>query len=234
MNAEFDCYIKNYRKNLDKSLALSGESSIYFAQYKAAKLKEWLTARANQPQTILDFGCGDGMMTSFVAKEFPRAQVYGVDPSPESIKVAQEQYPSMHFVVNSEKKSDLEFNDRMFDIVFAAGAFHHIPFEMHQGYLQEISRILKPDGVFVMFELNPFNPLTVRTFKRNPIDQNAVMLRPSYAKNLLKQTIPTASVETKFYCFYPNILKYLRWTEKFMTKISMGALYATIAQKKAR
>jgi len=234
MNAEFDCYIKDYRKNLDKSLALSGESSTYFAQYKAAKLREWLPARAKKAQTILDFGCGDGMMTSFVAQQFPMAKVYGVDPSPDSVKEAAEKYASIKFNVNYDEKPDLDFNDGMFDIVFAAGAFHHIPFERHIGYAQEIFRVLKPDGCLVMFELNPFNPLTVRTFKRNPIDQNATMLKPAYAKNLFKKIVPSAMIENKFYCFYPSILKYLRWTERFMTKIPVGALYATIVQKKSK
>lgn len=234
MNAEFDCYIKNYRKNLDKSLALSGESSDYFAQYKAKKLKEWLPACATKQQTILDFGCGDGVMTSFVAHEFPLAKVYGVDPSPASIKEAQEQFKHITFSVNYEDKPNLDYQDNFFDVIFAAGAFHHIPFEYHQGYLKEIFRILKPNGYFVMFELNPFNPLTVRTFKRNPIDQNATMLTPYYAKNSIKDCLSTAKVSVKFYCFYPKILKYLRWTEKFMTMIPMGALYAVIAAKDAK
>lgn len=228
MNAEFDCYIKDYRKNLDKSLALSGESSSYFAHYKAAKLKEWLPTRVAKVQSILDFGCGDGMMTSFVADFFPLAKVYGIDPSPDSIHVAQKSYPKLHFSVNYDEKPDINFPNGMFDIVFAAGAFHHIPFDRHDGYAKEIFRVLKPDGCFVMFELNPFNPLTVRTFKRNPIDQNATMLAPKYARNFLRTLMPQGIIETKFYCFYPSILKYLRWSERFMTKIPCGALYATI------
>ncbi len=234
MNAEFDCYIKNYRKNLDNSLALSGESSTYFAQYKAKKLKEWLLSRANRSQTILDFGCGDGMMTAFVAEEFPLATVFGVDPSSDSIKEAQEQFPKIKFALNYDEKPDLDFQDNQFDIVFAAGAFHHIPFERHHGYLKEIFRVLKPDGCFVIFELNPFNPLTVRTFKNNVIDQNATMLKPKFTQKLVKSCAPHGNIIVKFYCFYPRILKYLRWTERFMTMIPFGALYAVIAQGKAK
>ena len=34
MSAEFDKYAKNYRTTLDKPLALTGESSSFFAEYK--------------------------------------------------------------------------------------------------------------------------------------------------------------------------------------------------------
>lgn len=230
MSTEFDCYIKNYRKNLDQSLSLSGESSAYFAEYKALKLKEWLPGKFFQNQKILDFGCGDGLMTYFVSRCFPSSVVYGVDPSPKSIKSAQEQFAAINFSVNYEQKADLAFEDNTFDIVFSAGTFHHITFDCHKGYLQEIFRVLKPHGCFVMFELNPFNPLTVWTFKRNPIDKYATMLYPSYARKVISGVLSESILTTKYYCFYPHVVKYLRWTERFMTKIPMGALYAVIAQ----
>ncbi len=230
MNSEFDAYIKNYRKNLDQSLSLSGESSEYFAEYKALKLKEWMPARSLQNQKILDFGCGDGLMTYLVSQYFPLSVLYGIDPSAESVKVAQEHFTSIKFSVNYDETSDLDFEDNTFDIIFSAGTFHHIPFDRHQGYLQEIFRVLKPQGCFVLFELNPFNPLTVRTFKNNPIDKHATMLYPSYARAIMGEFLPHATLTTKYYCFYPRVFKYLRWTERFMTKIPVGALYAVIAQ----
>lgn len=89
---EFDQYAKQYRELLDKNLWLSGESSTFFAEYKALKLKEWLPELVKTPITILDFGCGDGLMTSFIASLFPTATVFGVDPSSESIEVARMAY----------------------------------------------------------------------------------------------------------------------------------------------
>ena len=85
-----------------------------------------------------------------------------------------------------------------------------------------------PFNCIVLFELNPLNPLTVLTFKRNPIDQNATMLKPWYAYHLAKNY---GNAEIKFYCFFPKILKWLRPTERFLTKLPFGALYATIIKK---
>lgn len=230
MKAEFDHYIKDYRKNLDNALSLSGESSSFFAEYKALKLKEWFLERIVISQHILDFGCGDGVMTSFVAQYFPNASVYGIDPSPDSIKTAQQTYPAITFSTNYEDKTDLAFQDNTFDLIFTAGTFHHIPFNNHEGYFKEIFRILKPGGSFVLFELNPLNPLTVITFKRNPIDQNATMMTPWYSYKQCKK-IWQKKLNLKFFCFYPRSLGWLRPTEKYITKVPLGALYAIIGNK---
>lgn len=228
MHGEFDQYIDQYRDNLDKALSLSGESSTFFAQYKADKLREWLPERVYQAQKILDFGCGDGVMTNFVSQYFPNASVYGVDPSAKSVEVAQRSFKHINFSVNSEVEDTLPFEPDTFDIIFAAGAFHHIAFDKHHKYLEELDRIIKPSGCIVLFELNPLNPLTTLTFKRNPIDQYATMLTPWYAHKLAQRY---GKATLKFYCFFPKIFKFLRPTERFLTKLPLGALYAVLISR---
>lgn len=225
MKREFDQYIEGYRTHCDQALWLSGESSAYFAEYKARKLAEWFPEQVSLPLKILDFGCGDGVMTHFVQHSFPKGALYGVDPSPKSIEQAQRQFPQIHFFLNSEEETRLEFSDGFFDLIFSAGVFHHIPFERHDGYLRELTRILKPGGHLVLFELNPLNPLTVLTFKRNPIDHNATLMRPWYTRKLARKY---GRCTTKYYCFFPKILKWLRPVEPYLTKVPFGALYATI------
>ena len=88
MKHEFDKFAKEYRTTHSTPLALTGESSAFFAEYKAQKLAQWLPEFFRQtPKKILDFGCGDGLMTHFTQKEFPNSSLYGVDPSSESIKI---------------------------------------------------------------------------------------------------------------------------------------------------
>lgn len=228
MKQEFDKYIENYRPNLDSALALSGETSDYFARYKAQKLAEWLKKYQIKNPRILDFGCGDGVMTNYVTHYFPDATVFGVDPSGKSIEVAQKSFSHIRFSVSSDESTDLTFENNFFDIIYAAGAFHHIPFNLHDGYMESLKRILKPNGFLVMFELNPLNPLTVRTFKRNPIDINAKMLSPWYAYRLAKKS---GTPSLKFYCFFPRFMKFFRWSECMLTKVPFGALYAIIIKK---
>jgi ubiquinone/menaquinone biosynthesis C-methylase UbiE len=225
-NHEFDNYAKNYRTNCDKYVGMSGENSVFFAEYKAAKLHTWLPEYHDKECSILDFGCGDGVMTSYVKKFFQRADVTGVDPSTKSIEQAQELYNNITF--SETDGYTLQFADNTFDIIFAAGAFHHIDFKDHEHHVKEIYRILKPGGRFVMFELNKYNPMTAYIFSRNPIDQHATMMSPIYGYNLVKKF---GTSEVKFYCFFPKFLAALRPLETYMTKIPVGGLYAVLSSK---
>ncbi|MBU6383010.1 MAG: methyltransferase domain-containing protein [Verrucomicrobia bacterium] len=231
MKQEFDQYIDDYRRHCDQALRLSGETSAYFAEYKAKKLSDWLKRKIPAKAQILDFGCGDGLMTQFVHNEFPNGQIYGVDPSPKSIEAAQKQCPGVMFSVNSEESMQLDFENHSLDLVFSAGVFHHIPFAHHDKYMAELARIVKPGGYIVLFELNPLNPFTVWTFKHTPIDRHAHMLRPQYTYRLMKQY---GSTEVLFYCFYPKMFSWLRKTEPLLTKVPFGALYASLTQKRGR
>ena len=46
--------------------------------------------RINEAKTILDFGCGVGILTTFYARQFPNKQCVGIDRSPDSIAVSQQ------------------------------------------------------------------------------------------------------------------------------------------------
>lgn len=227
MKAEFDKFAKNYRTTHTAPLALTGESSEFFTEYKAEKLAEWLPEFfKGTPTAILDFGCGDGLMTEKVQKQFPQTKLYGCDPSPESIKVAQKNHPDITFEVSEADVSC--FEDEQFDVIFAAGVFHHIPFSEHAGYIQDLYRILTKNGVLILFELNPFNPGTQYIFKHTPMDANATMLTPQYTRKLLQ---PYGNTKVKFYGFFPHFLRGLRCTEKFLTSIPLGGLYASFLKK---
>ena len=69
MRAEFDNYIEKYRENNNKYITLSGEDSKFFAEFRSTKLYE-ITQRMKRISSTLDFGCGDGLMTSFISKLF--------------------------------------------------------------------------------------------------------------------------------------------------------------------
>jgi SAM-dependent methyltransferase len=50
-----------------------------------------VVSRIEQAKTILDFGCGVGILTTFYARQFPDRKYIGVDRSPASIAMAQQQ-----------------------------------------------------------------------------------------------------------------------------------------------
>lgn len=228
IHQEFDQFAKKYREILDDVCSLTGETSNYFAELKINKLAEWFPELLDKSFTALDFGCGDGLMTLLFKKKFKLASVYGVDPSPESIDVARSRCADIDFSVNSDYETTLNFDSEMFDVIVAAGAFHHIPYHMHKNYLLELTRILKKNGLLILFELNPLNPGTIIMFNRSPYETNARMLRPWETYKLAR---PHGGCSIKYYCFFPRLLRWFRPLEKWMTKVPFGGLYAAIIKK---
>jgi ubiquinone/menaquinone biosynthesis C-methylase UbiE len=219
--------MNSYQENFEKNVALSGWDATLFAEYKALRLKELVPDLVERPISILDFGCGDGLMSSFIKHIFTNATVVGVDTCAESIDVARMAYDDIHFSVATKKISAA---DESFDLVIAAEVFHHISFQEHDYYLHELMRVLKPGGLLVIFELNPLNPATLYRFKRDPSERTARLLSPRYTKNMLQQYGQLLTLN--FYSFFPHWLRALSFLERYMTKIPFGAFYACVVQKK--
>ena len=106
---------------------------------------------------ILDYGCGVGPAIEKVM-EFNPKKITGIDISEVSILKAKEKFPSSEskvelFVDNCESTT---FSDNKFDIVYGQGILHHLQFSKS---INEISRILKPDGTLLFIEPLGTNPL---------------------------------------------------------------------------
>ncbi|MCF6276845.1 MAG: methyltransferase domain-containing protein [Candidatus Magasanikbacteria bacterium] len=102
-------------------------------------------------KTILEIGCGNGEISVWFAKN--GANVYGLDISDESISIAKrrsienEVSEKTNFSVSPAENTN--FQDNFFDIVFINVSLHHLEVEKA---LNEIKRILKPNGIFVTIE----------------------------------------------------------------------------------
>lgn len=106
----------------------------YFAQ-------RWTAAKV-----VLDLGCGEGYGAALLAQVAKR--VTGLDLSPEAIAHAQTRYPleNLSFRVSDCRKTGEA--DHQFDVVLCFEMLEHI--EEHQQVLNEVRRVLKPGGLFVV------------------------------------------------------------------------------------
>ncbi len=101
---------------------------------------------------ILDIGCGDGLYTLTFLKlgaEF----VAGQDISENAVKTAIHTCGKEGFQNFSIKEGNCEnllFDNDSFDLVFAGDVFEHITFQQKVNFVNEIFRVLKPGGVFVV------------------------------------------------------------------------------------
>ncbi|HAZ28572.1 MAG TPA: hypothetical protein DCY48_02225 [Candidatus Magasanikbacteria bacterium] len=104
--------------------------------------------------SILDLGCGNGRVYQLFEKK--QVSYIGLDQSERLIALARKKFPDARFVVGNMLK--IEFDDHVFDCVYAFASFQHIPTSaLRKKTLEEIWRVLKPQGVLVMTNWNLYS-----------------------------------------------------------------------------
>jgi MPBQ/MSBQ methyltransferase len=107
---------------------------------------------ADKGAKVLDVGCGFGGTSRYLADKLgPRAEVTGITLSPNQVKrgteLAEERgLKNTKFMVMNALEMD--FPDNSFDIVWACESGEHMPDK--EAYINEMMRVLKPGGKFVM------------------------------------------------------------------------------------
>lgn len=107
---------------------------------------------------MLEIGCGLGRTAHHFASEFE--QVDAVDVSPSMIRQARELGPPANVRFSEVRGADLgAFENGAFQFVFSYLVFQHIPDEHAiRSYLDEIARVLAPDGVAaIQFDTRPLS-----------------------------------------------------------------------------
>jgi trans-aconitate methyltransferase len=95
---------------------------------------------------ILDIGCGDGKVTSKLARLVPQGQVLGIDSSKEMIDFSRKIFPlSDHANLKFEHLNVLELEfESSFDLVTSFACLHWV--KDHLAALKNVKRSLKPGG----------------------------------------------------------------------------------------
>ena len=94
-------------------------------------------------ETILDLGCGDGVLTAQLARLVPRGAVLGIDASPGMIATAtQLTAPNLSFRCLDMAAMDFT---AQFDLIFSNAALHWVP--GHPRLARASLAALRPGGV---------------------------------------------------------------------------------------
>jgi ubiquinone/menaquinone biosynthesis C-methylase UbiE len=230
--AEFDKFAKEYKELHQGVIGASGESVEFFAEYKVRDTVACIKEHALPPNlSILDFGSGIGGSVPYFLKYLPQCQLTCLDVSRKSLDIGTGRFKGKARFIHFDGQQ-IPLDDNSFHAVFTACVFHHIPHDAHEKLLKEIRRILKPGGIFIAFEHNPNNFLTVRVVNACPFDENAVLIRGKNFRRLLQKTGFKQDI-LRYRLFFPGPLRALRPLERFMTWIPFGAQYYVSAQKSA-
>lgn len=181
--ATFDDVSAAYAKEINTAMAFSGLDVDRFAKAKAERLIELARTEIGDPATltVLDLGCGVGTFHRHLEGAF--RELHGLDVSASSIDLARAANPGCTYAVYDG--SVAPYGNGTFDLVFAACVIHHVPPENWSRFAAEMHRILRPGGLAVVFEHNPFNPLTRLVVSRCEFDEDAVLLSPRTLTRLM-------------------------------------------------
>lgn len=129
-----------------------GQYEQRFGSYWLARLPD-VVQRLQKGGRVLDVGCGVGRVGVSIARAFPKCEVVGVDPDPESIRQACE------FAAQSGLQGRIQFVaattrqlDRGdgFDLIAACDCVHD--FSEPRRTLGELRQLLKPEGTLFIVE----------------------------------------------------------------------------------
>lgn len=179
--ADFDRLSETYSHAVDKSLPVL--KADYFTRVKAESLSALARRQFGDTSKLvaLDFGCGVGNYHGLLKHDF--GKIFGCDVSSECLKVAQRRNPEVEY--RSYDGVRVPFDDGSFDIAFAITVFHHIPQRSWLDAVREVRRVMRPGGLFLIYEHNPYNPVTRWVVDNCPFDANATLLNRRTATGLL-------------------------------------------------
>jgi methionine biosynthesis protein MetW len=99
----------------------------------------------NNPKEVLEVGCGDGWILEGIKKKFG-AEVYGIDISPEALKIASKRgVKTKEFNLDGKR---WPYAKKKFDVVVASDVIEHL-YDTEK-FVQEAHSVLKEDGIFLV------------------------------------------------------------------------------------
>ena len=118
-------------------------------EYDVKKILSGLPEFDPACDTGLEIGCGIGRLLRPMNAHF--ARLYGVDISPEMIRLGRDwlrAYPKVKLAETSDNTLRM-VDDNTVDLVYSYITFQHIPARKHiTRYMREAFRVLKPGGWF--------------------------------------------------------------------------------------
>lgn len=225
---EFDAYSAEYRETIASTVPFAGETLDAATRLKALHLAA-LVGRygiAAEAADVLDVGCGVGLAHGIYAEQF--GSVTGADISTESLSIARSEYPDISYDLYDGQQ--LPYPENRFDVCTATCVMHHVDPLSWGNFIREMVRVLKPGGVVVIFEHNPFNPVTRIVVNRCPFDEDAILISAKQLQAMVKSSgIPHP--EREYILTFPFHESISLATDRVLRSIPIGAQYVVSGRK---
>lgn len=219
---DYDRYRDSYREELDRAVSFTGAHHDFFTRAKAQELLRLAQAHLGDPARLdaLDVGCGVGLTDRHLAGRF--RSLTGTDVSPGVLQIAAHENPGVRYEL--AERGRLPFEDNAIHVAFAVCVVQVVPPGERPGFVAELARVTRPDGLVVVFEHNPYNPLTRLVVRRCEFGADARMLRMKEAERLLRENGVTP-VDRGFMLLFPSGRRRVLAVEQALRGLPLGAQY---------
>ncbi|MEW6060894.1 MAG: class I SAM-dependent methyltransferase [Bacteroidota bacterium] len=122
--------------------------------YKS-RLVEYLSI-IKQPLKILDAGCGTATLTIMMKQRLADADITGIDGDRKILQIAQEKARNVGLKINLDYGfiTQLPYESQSFDCGVCSLVLHHLTTENKQKALQELFRVIKPNGRLLILDFS--------------------------------------------------------------------------------
>lgn len=220
--AQFDAYATSYEAAVNRSLGFIGAKVDYFTRVKAGYLLDILGGHFGSVDKVnlLDIGCGTGNMHPLIGGEL--ASLSGTDLSQQCLAEAAARNPGVAYQHYDGQR--LPYDDGTFDAAVTTCVMHHVPPQQWDTFAAEMKRVIRPGGLAVVFEHNPFNPLTRRVVSTCEFDHDAVLLRQGKTRALLEGA-GFGRVQSRAILSVPSFGPITRRFDLLLGRLGLGAQY---------
>jgi SAM-dependent methyltransferase len=228
VSEQFDKYRETYVDEVQKSIDFIGKDHDFFTRAKARALLEIAAAELGDLRGVnaLDVGCGPGETDVYLLPHV--GELHGVDVSAELVERAAVTNPSATYLAYDG--SALPYDDETFDLAFAICVVHHVPPTNWRRFVDEMARVVRPGGIVVIAEHNPFNPLTRLAVHRCEFDEDAVLLSRRTAV-ALQRAAGLTPLESRYILFTPWESDIAERLDRRLRRIALGAQYVAVARR---
>jgi SAM-dependent methyltransferase len=235
--AEFDAHAEGYDGGMDHALkALAGGSADDFVAVKVRwLLRHWPDLRTDAERSVLDYGCGVATLPRLLRVAGVPARLTGTDVSSGMLAEAARIWPSSLAApkLKVQTGADTGLPPASFDLVIISAVLHHVPVPQRNQVYAELRRLARPGGRLVVFEHNPWNPVTRHVVARTPIDRDAVLLPPPEVTAALSAS-GWQDIRTSYLMFLPPKLGVVATAaERVFGWLPLGGQYAVTATRAA-
>lgn len=121
-------------------------------------------AQVKPGDCVLEVGCGTGTLTLAAKRQAgPSGNVFGIDVIPGMVEVSQRKAAQANLDVTFQSGSidDIPFPENQFDVVMCSFMIFHMSEGVRQKGINEIYRVLKPQGRLLVLDLGlPTHPVS--------------------------------------------------------------------------